>query len=477
TAVREDPSNMEFVMMKTDEQSGGNETTVCIVVGQKTLYFYNFQDPEKPIELAFQKCYGKIISYKLYGENYIMIGFSLGYFVVISTQVQEIGHEIFQASDHKDYLTSVAISESLNKAASCGDNCVKIHNLSDLTEICAIINLEDENKGLDQLSWTDDGQLLAVSTKRGFIHVFLTNLPILGASYGTRIAYLTSLLEVTVANYIESEPPIRVSVEVEPNFIAVGPYHLAVGMNNRAWFYVLGESSSKVVLAGTTKVPYSHKPLLLYNGELTCQTHSGKTNNILLNTHTFLGMLKDRGCDELKQMLTQTLLLKRFSEAWEICKCLNQPLGWNELGEACLHHMEVDFAIRVYRTNQNVGMVMSLEQIKSIEEHNLLAGHLAMFTKNFNVAQDLYLASSSPTAALEMRRDLLQWDSALQLAKRLAPDQIPFISKEYAVQLEFTGDYVNALAHYEKGITSNKKISNHLKTDCALEILEKLLVN
>ncbi|KAK9399187.1 WD repeat-containing protein 19 [Crotalus adamanteus] len=540
TAVREDPSNMEFVMMKTDEQTGGNETTVCIVVGQKTLYFYNFKDPEKPIELAFQKCYGKIISYKLYGENYIMIGFSLGYFVVISTQVQEIGHEIFQASDHKDYLTSIAISESLNKAASCGDNCVKIHNLSDLTEICAIINLEDENKGLDQLSWTDDGQLLAVSTKRGFIHVFLTNLPILGASYGTRIAYLTSLLEVTVANFIENEPPIRVSVEVEPNFIAVGPYHLAVGMNNRAWFYVLGESrvkklkdmeylgtvasiclnsdyaaalfdgkvqlhmiesepsntqeeretrlfpdtdekskilchsltseflicgtdtgliqyfyiedwqyvnkyqhsvgvkkifpdpngtklvfvdaksdgfvycpvtdtafeipnlqptikgilwenwpldkgvfvvyddnkiytyvfhkdtiqGSKVVLAGTTKVPYSHKPLLLYNGELTCQTHSGKTNNILLNTHTFLGMLKDRGCDELKQMLTQTLLLKRFSEAWEICKCLNQPSGWNELGEACLHHMEVDFGIRVYRTNQNVGMVMSLEQIK-----------------------------------------------------------------------------------------------------------------
>ncbi|KAG8134871.1 hypothetical protein E2320_007947 [Naja naja] len=637
TCVREDPSNMEFVKMKTDEETGGCETTVCIVVGQKTLYFFNFKDPEKPIELAFQKRYGKIVSYKLYGENYIMIGFSLGYFVVISTQVQEIGHEIFQASDHKDSLAGIAITESLNKAASCGDNCVKIHNLSDLTEMCAIINLEDENKGLDQLSWTDDGQLLALSTKRGLIHVFLTNLPILGASYGTRIAYLTSLLEVTVANYIESEPPIRVSVEVEPNFVAVGPYHLAVGMNNRAWFYVLGESrvkklkdmeylgtvasiclnsdyaaalfdgkvqlhmiesepsntqeeretrlfpdtddkskilchsltpefliygtdtgliqyfyiedwqyvnkyqhsvgvkkifpdpngtklvfvdaksdgfvycpvtdtafeipnlqptikgilwencpldkgvfvvyddnkiytyvfhkdtiqGSKVILAGTTKVPYSHKPLLLYNGELTCQTHSGKTNNILLNTHTFLGTLKDQGCDELKQMLTQTIVLKRFSEAWEICKRLNQPSSWNELGEACLHHMEVEFAIRVYRTNRNVGMVMSLEQIKGIEEHNLLAGHLAMYTNNFNLAQDLYLASSSPTAALEMRRDLQQWDSALQLAKRLAPDQIPFISKEYAVQLEFTGDYVNALAHYEKGITGNNKFQEH----------------
>lgn len=32
------------------------------------------------------------------------------------------------------------------------------------------------------------------------------------------------------------------SVDVEPNFVAVGLYHLAVGMNNRAWFYVLGEN-------------------------------------------------------------------------------------------------------------------------------------------------------------------------------------------------------------------------------------------
>ena len=60
-----------------------------------------------------------------------------------------------------------------------------------------------------------------------------------------------------------------------------------------------------------------------------------------------------------------------------------------------------------------------------------------------------------------MRRDLLHWDSALQLAKALAPDQIPYISKEYAQQLEFTGDYMTALAHYEKGITREEKDRDH----------------
>lgn len=57
--------------------------------------------------------------------------------------------------------------------------------------------------GLDQLAWTDDGQLLAVSTRRGSLHVFLTKLPILGGACSTRIAYLTSLLEVTIENHVE----------------------------------------------------------------------------------------------------------------------------------------------------------------------------------------------------------------------------------------------------------------------------------
>lgn len=39
------------------------------------------------------------------------------------------------------------------------------------------------------------------------------------------------------------ELPITISVEVEPNFVAVGLCHLAVGMNNRAWFYSLAEDS------------------------------------------------------------------------------------------------------------------------------------------------------------------------------------------------------------------------------------------
>ncbi|XP_075423964.1 WD repeat-containing protein 19 isoform X2 [Ascaphus truei] len=623
----------EDKMITVSNQEGDTIRQISVVVGKKTLFLFNLSDPDNPIELAFQQRYGSIVSYRWYGDGYIMIGFSQGFFVVISTHIREIGQELFQAHNHKDTLTSIAISQSLNKAASCGDNCIKIHDLTELKEMYAIINLDDETKGLDSLSWTDDGQLLAISTQQGSLHVFLTKLPILGDTCATKIAYLTSLLEVTVTNNVEGELPITVSVEVEPNFVAVGPDHLAVGMNNRAWFYALTEKGveklkdmeylgtvasmcinsdyaaalfegkvqlhmiesdgldaqeeretrlfpttddksrilchgltgdfliyatnsglikyfyledwqyvneyrhavsvkkifpdstgtrlvfidektdgfvycplndneydipnfsptikgilwdnwpmdkgvfcaydddkvytyvfhkdtiqgSKVILAGGTKLPFSHKPILLHNGDLTCQTQSGKLSNIYLSTHSFHGNVGDAGPIELKKMLTQTLMLRRFMDAWELCKLISDPSSWNELARACLHHMDLEFAVRVYRTIGNVGMVMSLEQIKGIEDHNLLAGHLAMFTNDFNLAQDLYLASSCPVAALEMRRDLQHWDSALQLAKRLAPTQIPFISKEYAIQLEFTGDYVNALAHYEKGIIGDNK--------------------
>ncbi|XP_034544746.1 WD repeat-containing protein 19 [Notolabrus celidotus] len=638
TTLRGEPAEIFFSVMKTDERSAVGESTLSVSVDKKILMLFSVNDPENRIELTFQRHYGNIVSYRWYGDGYILIGFSHGHFVVISTHIREIGQELYQAHNHKDSLNSVAISTSLNKAASCGDNSIKIHELSDMKDISNVVWLDDETKGLDQLSWTDDGQLLGISTQKGTLHVFLTKLPVLGGSFGTRLAYLTSLLEVTVSNQVEGESPVTIEVEVEPTFIAMGPYHVAVGMNNRAWFYALTEREPgfkklkdieylgtiasmclnldyaaalfegkvqlhmiegkdqeekkqmklfpdddmkgrilchaltadflyygtdsgnvvcvlvedwetvssyshlvgvrkvfpdingtrlvfiddknsgfllsptiatfscfeipnfsptitgvlwdnwhadrgvfvaydedkvytyalhkttiygpRVVLVGSTPLLFSQKPLLLHNGELTCQTTSGKTSEVALNSHAFLKQSTSTAAVSAAD-LANALLLKRFHEAMNLCKSAGSSSDWAELGKACLVHMEVELAIQVFRMSGNVGMVLSLQGIQGIEDMNLLAGHLAMFLGDYNLAQDLYMSSSCPIAALEMRRDLLNWDSALMLAKMLAEDQIPFISKEYAVHLEFIGDYVNALAHYEKGMTQDVKFEEH----------------
>jgi WD repeat-containing protein 19 len=62
-----------------------------------------------------------------------------------------------------------------------------------------------------------------------------------------------------------------------------------------------------------------------------------------------------------------------------------------------------------------------------------------------------------------MRRDLLQWEQALNLARKLAPDQIPYISREFAQQLEFKGDYKRALEMYQKGLQGEISVE-HART-------------
>ena len=75
---------------------------------------------------------------------------------------------------------------------------------------------------------------------------------------------------------------------------------------------------------------------------------------------------------------------------------------------------------------------------RNTEDSHLLAGVLSSYIGRFDRAQELLLASSKPLTALDLRRDLMHWDTALQLANRLDPQQIPFIAKEYGQQLEFT---------------------------------------
>ena len=628
--LRAEPQDIQFCEMKQDERSN-SENTVSLVVGGKTLYLFNLYDPDNPIELAFQSRYGNIVSYKWFGDGYILIGFSAGYFVVISTHMKEIGQELFQAKNHRETLTGISISTTINKAASCGDNTIKIHELNDLKDTSNVISLDDE-RGLDHMDWSEDGQLLAVSTSKGNLHVYLSKLPLLGSACQTRVAYLTSLLEVTIASAVEPGTSITVAADIEPSFLALGPYHLALGMNNRAWFYLLGETnvdllrdreylgtvsdmqvnadycavryegkiqlhtlesegvvtedreskifpetgkndviscmaltadfliwatdmgsigyffledwtivsefkhitgikdivaeqsgtklaiidsknqgyvfnpntdslvpirdmpeSTKKLLwdqcqserdtlvaydgdslhtfildmdnvvgaavthLGSTKVPQGQHPVLLFNGEVSLQTQSGKLIKLILNTHDIPSNVGEFKIDEMKNLLDKNLKLGRFSNGWAICEIMKDKESWLELAKASLEKLEVDFAVRVYRQLNDVSLVWSLDEIKDIEDKKLLSGHIAMMLGDYQLAQDLYLQSSQPVEALHMRRDLLQWDQALTLADRLAPGEIPTISREFAQQLEFTGDYPAALMHYERGILVSNK--------------------
>jgi WD repeat-containing protein 19 len=531
---------------------------------------------------------------------------------------------------------------------------LKVCDLNDLNEIETVLTVDDE-QAIDWMEWSDDGQMLAMVAPSESIHVYLTKLTILGDSYGTRLAFLSSLLEVTVFNVEEDlrDSVVIIRIDVEPSLVAVGPYHAAVAMNNRVWFYSLTGSETTVLLrereyvaivkclklngdfaaalftngtihlhlienehsghddradvksfpdsagsslgggkittlcltndflifatdsgsieffmledwvmvgvyrhttgvkmisanangirvaiiddrneafiynsvtdvmlqisqndfptnaknilweswpldkgvfiacdskyayvfvhirdtiegpvvefVGKMKIPTGQYPLLLYNGVVVCQTQSGKTSNFVLTTHDFTDKMGDKS--KLKtELLRDILKLRRYQDSWKICDYLNDYDSWDTFGKSLIKDLDIELAIRVYRHIGDAGLVNTLEKFRSIEERNLIAAHFAMLLSKYDLAQQLYLSSSQPLEALEMRQNLLQWNEALGLAKRLAPKQIPIISREYATQLEFTGDYNNALENFERGLieedianTNDNKISESVK--------------
>ncbi|XP_055372379.1 WD repeat-containing protein 19 [Condylostylus longicornis] len=649
--LRDVPSDMYFAEMRTEDRVPGEENTVSMIIGKRTLFLYYLPEPDSPTELGFQSRYGSLVQHKWFGDGYILLGFSNGNLVAISTNLKDIGQELWQVKNHRDILTGVAYCPPLDIVASCGDNTIKIHSITNLQETEKIITLPDQS-GVQMIDWSSDGQLMAVTTTHGSICTFVTKLQIIYAVSAPRIAILSSLAEVSIyslTNDRKNKVPIKLNLEVEPSFIAIGPFHLAAGMNNHVWFYDLGRTLGEspmllgdrefiseikevqinsdfcaalctghlilqsietdnpntknkttqsfpdaisglsdavitchlltneflifatdlgyiiffsleqwtvcvkyqhtmgiksiqadlegtklifiddhmqgfVFLAsseestliidfpkkcegviwdilqpnifiafdnkvcttysfmrysiegkhtikiGETKLISGQIPLLLYDGDLSLCTESGTLSNLTLTTH-----LVTPGQDS-KDQFKILVQLKKYYESFKLCdNVIKDASVWLELGRKAISDLDIDFALKVYHHIGDASMVFALQEIKYIEDLNMLCGFCALLLDRSEEAKAFFAKSSNPQEALELCRDLLQWEQAMILANSLAPEQVPFIAREYAQQLEFTGSYSEALYHYEKGfkedfiyssnntISSSPEMEEHIK--------------
>ncbi|KAB1282887.1 WD repeat-containing protein 19 [Camelus dromedarius] len=71
TPVRSEPSDMQFCVMKTDDRASAAESMISVVVGKKTLFLFNLNEPDNPIDLEFQQHYGNIVCYSWYVQKLI----------------------------------------------------------------------------------------------------------------------------------------------------------------------------------------------------------------------------------------------------------------------------------------------------------------------------------------------------------------------------------------------------------------------
>ena len=181
------------------------------------------------------------------------------------------------------------------------------------------------------------------------------------------------------------------------------------------------------------EIPLGNTPIISIGGILTCQTASGNLNPIIHPYFTSIPdtilasqginfIVKDKILLESTSEKQATLLkfcqsvaLLQLENAWQAALELDKRQYWLALSHKAMEMLNVELALRVYRQLGDAGMVMALENYQHIEDRYLLAGNISLLFGDYQRAQELFLASTRPVAALDMRRDLLQWEQALQV--------------------------------------------------------------
>lgn len=103
------------------------------------------------------------------------------------------------------------------------------------------VRLPNDCGTVTDMSWTDDGQIMTVSTSRGRVYNFLAQMPIVHDACGPNVAYQSSLREITVVHAVAAAEGMRqdggagrlnlsdrivIGVEIEPRCESVGsPTH------------------------------------------------------------------------------------------------------------------------------------------------------------------------------------------------------------------------------------------------------------
>ena len=128
------------------------DDTVSANLGGKSLLLLNILDErEDPMELTFASTsvngpcrYGDLLHYEWYNDNMLIIGFSGGWVIVVSTEPSEIGEEKYAVQIHSQKLTTFSYNPHLKKVATAGNDGVRVLDTKDFKEVKnEFIPLED----------------------------------------------------------------------------------------------------------------------------------------------------------------------------------------------------------------------------------------------------------------------------------------------------------------------------------------------
>lgn len=94
-----------------------------------------------------------------------------------------------------------------------------------------------------------------------------------------------------------------------------------------------------VMKISETPVLSDQTPLILYDSELCLATSDGNLSTVVLTSHLNLPTIETK--DQLKMLID----MRRFEDAWHLCKSMNRPDVWHDLGKAAISELDINFGI------------------------------------------------------------------------------------------------------------------------------------
>lgn len=93
-------------------------------------------------------------------------------------------------------------------------------------------------------------------------------------------------------------------------------------------------------------------PLQLYNNDISIATSDGSLSSVVLASHLNISS------DEPKEQFKLFLQMRKLNDAWRICKSINEPSAWDELGRAAISQLDINFG-KYHLTGINLPIIFT----------------------------------------------------------------------------------------------------------------------
>jgi len=231
-----------FIVKGTPSQirwSPNSQQRICTaIIGDKHIVHVD-ADTLKNTMISFSPQYGKVTTYKWFTDQFLVVGHSTGVVTLISLNPNEIGMEKNSINAGSVPIECISVNADVQKLCVGAMGSVKFFSLEDWSEIVTERLEITQNAGkINDIHWTPDGSIMTLSTSGGYFFGFLTVIPCLYSAFDNFAGLLSSLTEISVVDCARQNMLVsKTDLDIEPQFLTMGPLHFAVGANNNIWYY------------------------------------------------------------------------------------------------------------------------------------------------------------------------------------------------------------------------------------------------